>query len=261
MSIAPMIDPADPIPPRRWLSSRKLIALLFLCTLIMAYANGPSEQEVRNHQLRWKTAVDEQPWLWGGIYLGIAIGFIALSLPVASGLMVVCGFLFGHWRGAVIISVGAPLGALLAMLASRYLFRGASRRLAARRPGIQRWVEATDRGIDREGWYYLLLLRLTPVIPFFVINAVMGLTRIRPWTFLWVTFIGMLPTTLVFVHVGATASEIRSPSDLITLDTILALMLIVLLPITLRTLLPQGAFVGVRRSVIRTERESDSNRQ
>ena len=236
-----MTDPSDPSPPGRWFTPRKLIGLVFLCALIFAYLHGPSEQQVREHQARWKAAVEKDPLFWGGIYLAVAIGLIALSVPVASGLIVVCGFLFGHWRGALIAGLGAPLGAVLAMLACRYLFRNAFRRVVARRARLQRWVETADRGIERDGWYYLLLLRLTPVIPFFVINAVMGLTRIRPWTFLWVTFIGMLPTTLVFVHAGATVSEIRTIGDIVTLDTILALMLIVLLPITLRTLFPKAA--------------------
>lgn len=235
-----MIDRQDSPTAPRWFTPRKLIGAAFLIALLSAYFHGPSEQEVRTHQARWKAAVNEDPWIWGAAYAALAVGLIALSVPVASGLIIVCGFLFGHWRGALIISAGAPIGALLAMLASRYVLRNAVRRVAARRPQLHRWVVTADQGIERDGWYYLLLLRLTPVIPFFLINALMGLTRIRPWTFLWVTFVGMLPTTLVFVHAGATASEIRTIGDLITFDTILALMLIVLLPVTLRTLFPKA---------------------
>ena len=239
-----MIDPSAYPPPRLGFTPRKVMGLIFLIALVFAYLHGPSEHEVRAHQARWKSAVAEDPWLWSGVYLAVAIGLIALSVPVASGLILMCGFLFGHWRGALIVGLAAPVGALLAMLGSRYLLSNAVRRIASKQPVLGRWVETTDRGIEREGWYYLLLLRLTPVIPFFVINVVMGPTRIRPWTYLWVTFVGMLPATLVFVHAGATASEIRTLSDLVTMDTILALMLIVLLPITLRALFPKARAVA-----------------
>lgn len=229
-----------PSPPRNWFTPRKLLAVGFLIALVVAYVHGPTEHEVREQQARWKAAVNDEPWVWGGIYLAITVTLISLSVPVASGLIIVCGFLFGHWRGALLISIGAPAGALLAMLTSRYLFRNFVRRMASHRPVLERWVAAADRGIERDGWYYLLLLRLTPVIPFFAINVAMGMTRIRPWTYYWVTFLGMLPATLVFVHAGATASEIRSFADLVTIDTILALMLIVLLPITLRAVFPKS---------------------
>jgi uncharacterized membrane protein YdjX (TVP38/TMEM64 family) len=231
--------------PRRWLmrdlfSHRKLIALLFLVALIAAYLYRPTEEELRSHQERWKAAVEDDPWLWAGVFFAAEVVLLGLSVPVASGSMIVCGFLFGRWRAALIISASAPIGALLAMLASRYLFRGAVRRVAARRPRLERWVEFADAGIEREGWYYLLLLRLTPVIPFFVINLVMGLTRIRPWTYFWVTTVGMIPATLVFVNAGATAAEIRSANDLVSAETILALMLLVLVPIVLRFMLPKS---------------------
>lgn len=221
------------------ITRRRLLAVLFVAALAAAYVHGPTEDDVRTHQARWKAAVDEDPWLWGAIFLGVEVGLIGLSVPCASGLMIVGGFLFGRWRAALIVSVGAPVGALLAMLASRYLFSRVVRRMAAARPRVQRWVEAADRGIERDGWYYLLLMRLTPVIPFFLINLIMGLTRIRPWTYFWVTAVGMLPATLVFVNAGATAGEIRSARDLISAETILALMLLVLFPIALRAVLPR----------------------
>jgi uncharacterized membrane protein YdjX (TVP38/TMEM64 family) len=231
--------------PRRWLpralfTPRKLIAVLFLAGLVAAFVYQPTEDELRSHQERWKAAVEENPWLWAGAFFAAEVVLLGLSVPVASGTMIVCGFLFGRWRAALIISASAPLGALLAMLASRYLFRNAVRQLAAARPRIHAWSEAADRGIERDGWYYLLLLRLTPVIPFFIINLVMGLTRIRPWTFLWVTALGMLPATLVFVNAGATAAEIRSASDLVSVETVLALTLLILFPVALRTMLPRS---------------------
>jgi uncharacterized membrane protein YdjX (TVP38/TMEM64 family) len=221
------------------LTRRKLLAAVFIACIVAAYVHGPTDEEILVQQTQWKLAIEERPFYWAGIFLAIEIGLLGMSVPVASGMTILCGYLFGRWPSVLIIGLGSPIGALLAMLANRYFFRGMVRRMAARGPRMQRWVEAADQGFEREGWYYLLLLRLTPVIPFFVINIVMGLTRIAPWTFFWVTFVGMLPVTLVLVNAGASARDIRSAQDLISLETILALMLLVFFPIALRAILPR----------------------
>lgn len=234
-----MTEPTSRPAPNWIFTPRKFIAVLFISALILAYVHGPTEAEILSHQTRWKSTVDANPWLWGSVFLALEITLIALSVPVASGLMLVCGFLFGRWRGVLLMGLGAPIGALLAMLTSRYFFHGLVRRIATYKPRLRQWIVGADRGIEREGWYYLLLLRLTPVVPFFVINLAMGLTRIRSMTFFWVTLVGMFPATLVFVNAGASAGDIRSAKDLVSLETLLALMLLILFPIVLRIVLPR----------------------
>jgi len=227
------------IVPHWLITRRKLLAAAFIACIIAAYVHGPTDQEILVQQAQWKTAINERPIYWASIFLAIEIALLGMSVPVASGMTILCGYLFGRWPAVLIIGVGSPIGALLAMLTSRYFFRGMVRRVASRGPRMQRWVDAADQGFEREGWYYLLLLRLTPVIPFFVINIVMGLTRIGSWTFFWVTFVGMLPVTLVLVNAGASARDIRSAQDLISIETMLALMLLVFFPIALRAFLPR----------------------
>ena len=118
-------------------------------------------------------------------------------------MSVAYGWLFGFWRALVLVN-SATAGATIAFLLSRYL--------------LGQWIQARygqrlmaiNMAIDREGAFYLFTLRLIPQVPFFVLNAVMGLTRIRVWTFWWVSQLGMLPATIVFVLAGA---EVAAATD------------------------------------------------
>lgn len=130
-----------------------------------------------------------------------------LSLPGATAMSVGCGWLFGFWRAVVLVSFASTTGATLAFLLSRYL--------------LGQWIQsrygerlaAINAAIDREGAFYLFTLRLIPQVPFFVLNAAMGLTRIRVWTFWWVSQLGMLPATVVFVLAGASAPSLKTVAD------------------------------------------------
>ena len=149
--------------------------------------------------------------LYAGQPAGVMLGFgaiyvaaTALSLPGATVLTLAAGAVFGLWWGTLVVSIASTLGATLAMLAARYLLRDS---LEAR--FSQRLAEV-NQGIDREGAFYLFSLRLLPVIPFFVLNLLMGLTRMRTWTFFWVSQLGMLAGTLVFVNAGTQLARIES---------------------------------------------------
>jgi uncharacterized membrane protein YdjX (TVP38/TMEM64 family) len=220
------------------LTPRKIIGAGVLGAVIAFLLLGPREEEFLQHQAAWKAAVAQDPWLWSGLYFGVMALLISFSIPIASGMMLIGGFLFGRWQGMSICFPAAALGAIQAMVLTRFLFQPIVRRLAARQEWIHQWLLAVDRGIEREGWYYLLLLRLTPIIPFFVINLLMGVTRIRVSTYSWVTTLGLFPSTFIFVNAGAAVSHIRSVGDLVSLETLLSVMLLVLIPIFLRLLLP-----------------------
>ncbi len=114
------------------------------------------------------------------------------------------GAIFGLVNGTVIVSFASSLGATLAFLVSRYVLRDSVQsRFGARLADI-------DRGIVKEGAFYLFTLRLVPLIPFFVINLVMGLTKMKAWTFYWVSQVGMLAGTLVYVNAGTQLARIDS---------------------------------------------------
>jgi pyruvate/2-oxoglutarate dehydrogenase complex dihydrolipoamide dehydrogenase (E3) component/uncharacterized membrane protein YdjX (TVP38/TMEM64 family) len=162
-----------------------------------------------------------------GVMLGFGAVYVAataLSFPGAAVLTLAAGAVFGLWWGTLVVSIASTLGATLAMLAARYVLRDS---LEAR--FSQRLAEV-NKGIEREGAFYLFSLRLLPVIPFFVLNMLMGLTRMRPLTFFWVSQLGMLAGTLVFVNAGTQLARIDSLSGILSPALLGSFALLAVLP-------------------------------
>jgi uncharacterized membrane protein YdjX (TVP38/TMEM64 family) len=158
---------------------------------------------------------------------------VAVSAPVGIWMSALAGFLFGFWIGVAVVSVAAMIGALLAFFAARYVFFDAIHRASHTRPRLKRWLTAIDMGFHEHGAYYVLLLRLTPVIPFWALNLGLGLTRVRVFEYWWATQLGMLPATMVVVNAGASVAEITSLRDLLSLRVLGALALLPLVPFLL----------------------------
>ncbi len=125
------------------------------------------------------------------IYFVMYVVITGASLPGAAVLTLAGGAVFGFWTGLVLVSFASTIGATLAFLLSRYLFRD----MVNARFGSS--LKSLDEGVKREGAFYLFALRLVPLFPFFVINLVMGLTAIKATTFYWVSQLGMLAGTIV----------------------------------------------------------------
>jgi uncharacterized membrane protein YdjX (TVP38/TMEM64 family) len=120
-----------------------------------------------------------------------------LSLPVATGMSMLCGWFLGFGPGLLLVSFASTAGATIAMLICRFFFRDLiQRRFADRLGGI-------NRSLHRDGAFYLLSLRLMPALPYFMLNALMGLTTIRIWSYWWATQLGMLPTSTIYVYAGS----------------------------------------------------------
>ena len=143
------------------------------------------------------------PWrVYGAAFL-VYVAVAGLSLPGATALTLVFAWFFDFARAFVLVSFASTAGASLAFLLSRYAFRDAVRsRFGAR-------LRAFDEALARDGALYLFTLRLVPGVPFFVINLVMGLTPLRLGTFWWVSQVGMLPGTAVYVYAGSAAPELQ----------------------------------------------------
>ena len=163
---------------------------------------------------------------------GAAAGFFAayvamtgLSLPGATLLTLAAGALFGWLWGTVLVSFASSIGATLAFLASRFVLRD----WVQRAYGAQ--LRAIDRGVEKEGGFYLFTLRLIPAVPFFVINLAMGLTRMRVVTFYWVSQLGMLAGTLVYVYAGTQLGRIGSLRDVVSPGLIGALLALGIFPL------------------------------
>ncbi len=164
-------------------------------------------------------------------FAGLYIVVTALSLPGATLLTLFAGAVFGLLEGVLIASFSASIGATLAMLVSRYVFRDTVREKFGKR------LKRIDAGVEREGGFYLFALRLVPLFPFFVINLVMGLTAIRVWTFYVASQLGMLAGTIVYVNAGRELGQLQSLSGILSWRVLLAFAALALLPLIARKLL------------------------
>ena len=158
-------------------------------------------------------------------YFAIYVATAALSLPGAAVLTLAGGALFGFWTGLIVVSFASSIGALLAMLAARFVLGGS----VQRRFGNQ--LAAINAGMERDGAFYLFALRLVPVFPFFIINLLMGLTTIRARTFYWVSQVGMLLGTAVYVNVGTQLAQVESLSGVLSPTLLVSFALLGIFPL------------------------------
>lgn len=172
--------------------------------------------------------VDAHPVTATAAFFTAYVLVTAASLPGAAVMTLAAGAVFGLAWGVVLVSFASSVGATLAMLIARKV--------------LGEWVQsrfdeqlhAVNRGLDRDGGFYLFSLRMVPLFPFFVINLVMGLTRIRAWTFYWVSQTGMLAGTFVYVFAGTQIAAVDSLSDVLSPGMIAALSLLGLFPLLAR---------------------------
>jgi pyruvate/2-oxoglutarate dehydrogenase complex dihydrolipoamide dehydrogenase (E3) component/uncharacterized membrane protein YdjX (TVP38/TMEM64 family) len=156
--------------------------------------------------------------------------FTGLSLPGAALLTLAAGAVFGLAWGTLLVSFASAVGATVAFLLARFVLRDWVRsRFAAR-------LAAINHGVERDGAFYLFLLRLTPVVPFFLINLAMGLTPMRASTFYWVSQAGMLAGTLVYVNAGTQLAAIASPRDVLSWQLAGALLALGVFPLAAKKL-------------------------
>ncbi|HSC94723.1 MAG TPA: FAD-dependent oxidoreductase [Burkholderiales bacterium] len=171
----------------------------------------------KNRQLEIESYYRAYPLRVAGAYFAVYVLVTGLSLPGAAVMTLVGGAIFGLVWGTVVVSFASSIGATLAFLASRFLLRD--------------WVQGKfgerlttiNAGVEKEGVFYLFALRLVPAFPFFLINLAMGLTPIRTWTFYWVSQLGMLAGTIVYVYAGTTLGEFRISAELLIAFTLLGI--------------------------------------
>jgi uncharacterized membrane protein YdjX (TVP38/TMEM64 family) len=166
-----------------------------------------------------------------GAYMLIYVLVTALSLPGATVLTLAGGALFGLMVGVVIISFASTIGATLACFFSRFLLRD----WVQKKFGDK--LKTINRGIENEGAFYLFTMRLIPAFPFFVINLVMGLTRMRLFTFYWVSQVGMLAGTIVYVNAGKELAKIDSLSGILSPGLIISFVILGIFPIMVKKLM------------------------
>jgi uncharacterized membrane protein YdjX (TVP38/TMEM64 family) len=170
-------------------------------------------------------------FVMAAVFIAVYIVQTALSLPGAAVLSLAAGAVFGVVRGALYVNIGATIGATLAFLVARYLFRDAIQKKFGSR------LETMNRELEHSGFNYLLFLRLVPVFPFFLINLAAGLTKIPLRTFFLGTVVGIIPGNFVFCNAGASLATITSMSDIAAprvLGSFALLGLFALIPVVYR---------------------------
>ena len=209
---------------------KKILLLVIAITLVALFFHYDLNQLLTLDGLKgsmdqfgeWR---EQSPLLVIGGFFALYILVTALSLPGAAILTLAAGALFGLVEGFIIVSFASSIGALLAFLVSRYLLRDSIKNKFPER------LKAIDEGVQKEGAFYLFTLRLVPVFPFFLVNLLMGVTGIKAWTFYWVSQLGMLAGTVVYVNAGTQLADIESLSGILSPKLIFSFVLLGLLPL------------------------------
>ena len=202
------LDALRPVEDNAW-GKRLVLVVLAIVILIgfLQFGDLLTLESLAEREAQLRTLQRDVPALVYGAAFLVYVCITGLSLPGAAPLTLLYGWYFGLVEGVVLVSFASTLGAALAFLLSRYLLRDSiENRFRDRSANFQ-------ESMAREGPFFLFTLRLIPAVPFFVINAVMGLTPIRTWTFWWVSQLGMLPGTIVYVYAGSQAPTIEKLAD------------------------------------------------
>ena len=236
--------------PRKPLLPRPLLVLLLLAAAVLAIWFTGAHQWLTLDALKSQAdalaeAVAAHPLRSAALFFAIYVLVTAVSIPGAAVMTLAAGALFGLVQGTVLVSFASSIGATLAFLVARFGFRDALRARFGER------LRDIDAGIARDGAFYLLTLRLVPAFPFFLVNLLSGLTALPTRTFYWVSQLGMLPATIVYVLAGTQLAEVRSLGDVLSPGLLGAFIALGLLPLVLKALLgllkARRVYAGHRR--------------
>lgn len=207
-----------------------LVALLAAIAVFFAFDLGQyfTLDYIKSQQAAFDAYYTSNPILTIFLFMVVYITVTALSLPGAAIMTLLAGALFGLITGTILVSFASTIGATLAMIVSRYLLKD--------------WVQSKFKdklklindGIEKDGLFYLFTLRLVPIVPFFVINIVMGLMPIKIRSFYWVSQLGMFAGTIVYVFAGTQLGEIETLGDIVSPGLLAAFVLIGIFPLLAR---------------------------
>ncbi len=220
----------NPVPVKKAavIASLVLAVMLFFLFDLERYL---SLEFFKESQARFSQLYAQHPLRTISMYMLIYIVVTTVSLPGAVVLTLAGGALFGLAAGTIAVSFASTIGATLACLVSRFILRD--------------WVQGRfgeklktiDDGFEKEGSFYLFSLRLIPIFPFFLINLLMGLTRMSITTYFWVSQLGMLPATIVYVNAGSELARIDSLAGIVSPRLLISFAILGLFPITAKKLL------------------------
>ena len=210
--------------------AKKLILIGIVAILIAAFFffglhNHFNLQTLQDKRGDLINLYKQNPILIGGGFFLVYVAFAALSLPAAAILTLGAGAVFGFWTGLIIVSFASTIGATLAFLIARYILR------ESMESKFSSQLEKINAGVEKDGWLYCFSARLIPAFPFFVVNIVMALTKLKTLTFYWSSQLGMLAGTADFVNAGTQVSTINEIGDILSAKIIGSFVLLAIFPI------------------------------
>ena len=209
-------------------TTKKILLLLFIlliCLMLVFLTDQPIDLA-----LVQSVVSDVKEWHQQNLIAFVALFFTlyvlvtATSLPIAVWMTLAAGALFGLWWGLLLVSFASSIGATLAFLSSRYWLRDWVQ------VKLGKYSQTINTGLEKDGVFYLFSLRLIPALPFFAVNLLMGLTAMKGWRFYWVSQLGMLLGTAVFVNAGTQLSQLTSVSDISSPTLLMSFVALGLLP-------------------------------
>ena len=188
--------------PHRWRKLGFLVMLLAAAAVGFHYQDLLSLRSLADHEGVLRQSLNTNPWFVIAVAFAAYVMLIGLSVPGATAFSLFLGWYLGFWRALITVSFASSIGATLAFLASRYLLGDLAQKLGRTQ------LSKFRRQWESDGAYFLFSLRLLPVVPFFLVNIIMGLTPIRTRTFYWVSQLGMLPGTALYIYAGSTMPSV-----------------------------------------------------
>ena len=201
------------------------VILVVVCFFAFGLTEYFSLSYLQEQRLRLVDIYRDNPLITILVFVLLYIALTGLSIPSATGLTLLAGAIFDLVVGVAVVSVASVIGASIAFLIARYLLRDLVRRKYPEQ------LATINKGIEKDGAFYLFAIRLVPVIPFFVTNVAMSLTTLRLWPFFWVSYVGMLAGTTVFVNAGSQLGQLESISGILSPVLIGSLALLGLFPL------------------------------
>ena len=209
------------------MKSKKYLYLVALLTLVIFfyYNNSLFEKTILDNIVNLEDYYIQSPIFFMFAYFVVYVVLTTLSLPVALMLGLLSGFIFDLYSAILLISFASSFGATAAMLISRYLISDYINRRFSNE------ISLINNEVNEHGAYYLFALRMSPIFPFFVINAAFGLTKIRSLTFYLVSQLGMLPGTIIIILIGSELNDFLIKGSPFSIDLVLYLTLLGLIPL------------------------------
>ena len=212
-----------------------LIVLIFISSFLSILTFDLDQflslENIKNSQNQLQSLINESYYFYYTVFFIIYIIVTTFALPFAAIKTILAGALFGLIPGVLLTSFASSIGSTLCFLMSRFVLRNYVENK------YRKYVEKVNSGISKDGVFYLFFLRLSPIFPFFIINLIFGLTKMKAITFYIISQIGMLIGTVVFVNAGVQLAKINSIDDILSFEIIISFMLIGLVPFIIKKII------------------------